>query len=123
MDKWALGCSLAKQTAAKRMELINIQKQLIMDASSEATGGRFGWLALIKPPAAVFALAPVFLLSERARSVLFILLALLLVATVNYASNATYRTLHIAERFACRLHEEMRRLINSARETEIRRNE
>jgi hypothetical protein len=123
MDAWALGCSLAKQTAAKRRELLNIQKRLIMDAASEATEGRFGWLALIKPPAAIFALAPVFLLSERARSVLLFLLALLLVAILNYASNATYRTLRIAERFAYRLHEEMRRLINSARETEIRRNE
>ena len=120
MDAWALGCSLAKQSPANRKELLDIQKQLIRKAASEATKGRFGWLALVKPPAAVFAFAPLLLLSELGRSALALLLAFLLLAIANYSLNREYRTLRIANRFAYRLHEELSRLVNSARETEIR---
>jgi hypothetical protein len=123
MDAWAFGCSLAKQTAAKREELLDIQKQLIMKAASEATKGRFGWLALIKPPAAAFALPPILLLQGRMRFFVVSLVILALLGMFNYVSNARNRTLRIAERFAYRFHEDMRRLINAARETEVRPNE
>lgn len=119
MDAFAFGASLGKHLPKDREELLEIQKQAILNAASEATKRRFGWLALVKPPTIMLALAPaVWVMSRNVIDALLILGALIAFVTFNYVSNASYRTLRIAERFGYGLHQEMMRIVNAARLTE-----
>lgn len=98
MDAFALGASLGKHHPKDRDELLEIQKQAILKAASEATKGRFGWLALIKPPTIVLSLAPLMWLENRsAMDALLILAAIIVLLVLNYASNTSHRALRIAE--------------------------
>jgi hypothetical protein len=121
MDAYAFGTSLGKHHPKDRDELLEIQKQAILKAASEGTKGRFGWLALIKPPTIMLSLVPLMWLQSRsAMDMLLVLAAIIVLVILNYASNTSYRTLRIAERFGYSLHQEMVRLVNSVRFTEGR---